>query len=85
MSKASEYAARVEAAKREPDAFYVTRSTYSGGIDKSECRMVAASVTQQGHLWRGENPIHADEIPAFISWLQDTFGEPTKGGEDGRG
>ncbi len=71
MSKASDYAKKIREAESIPEPFYSP-----GGDGFGAGR---GDVSSKGHLVMSGN-IHADMVPAFIAWLQETFldagGEP---------
>jgi len=73
MSKASEYAARVKAAREAPPSF-MAKGSDTGNLEWFGAVASTGDLSLRGCL-------AASEVPAFITWLQDTFGEPTKGGE----
>lgn len=65
MSKASEYAKRVAAAKDKPKEFYYRLNDYD---------LVRAYVTENGDLYISGR-IQPEILPRFLDWLEDTFGE----------
>lgn len=71
MSKASEYAFRVEMASREPDPFQV--APYNNGKVET-----VASVGKDGGLCLRGACLPPEDVARFTVWLIETFGVDRK-------